>query len=103
MPRTSDRPSWEQDGNAAPVPHRLLPSHNPQRSKAKPAGCWTMPLVLLVLLSCSIAEGVRKFAEPIDRGGCRVDCRLAGEDFIMYSYETDSCWCQTADGSLVER
>ena len=101
MSRASDRPAWEQDGKEAPVPHRLPPAH-----KKVKAGCWSTALLILLalaLLGCGIADGVRKFAEPIDRGGCRVSCELAGEDFVTYAYETDSCWCQTANGSLVER
>lgn len=74
------------DGRSAPVPYRLPPS----RKKAR-AGCW--PVLLLALLGCGIAEGVRKFAEPIDRGGCKFDCERAGMEFASYHYETNTCRC----------
>lgn len=73
------------------------------------AGCWsTGTLLLLALLAlaaslaCVISDVVRKGAEPIDRGGCVLDCRRAGLELARYVYEIDGCWCRLPDGGEVE-
>lgn len=71
----------------------------------KPAGCWrtaALILVALALLDCGIIEGVRKFAEPVDTAGCRLDCKRAGLEFGSYEYRPHRCLCLNADGGEVE-
>ena len=45
-------------------------------------------LLSLLLLSCGI---VQKVAEPIDRSGCKIDCRKC--EFSKYIYATHECFC----------
>lgn len=58
-------------------------------------------LVLLVLLSLLILSCgvVKKVAEPIDKAGCKIDCREC--QFSKYVYETDDCYC-ICDGVEVQ-
>lgn len=80
----------------APVPYKLLPA---QRNVK--AGCW--PVFLLVaMLACSITQGVRKFAEPIDTAGCKADCRIVGLYMSRYRYEDDTCWCALEGGGEIK-
>jgi len=101
MSNNADRTAWERDAEQeAPVPYRLPPAH-----KTAKAGCWPiLPLILLslALLGCGIAEGVRQFAEPIDKGGCVTDCGLKGMEFSDYFYDTHTCLCLGADGSEIK-
>ena len=50
-------------------------------------------LVLLIILSLMILSCgvVKKVAEPIDKQGCKADCRKC--EFSRYIYETNSCFC----------
>ena len=84
------------NGRNAPVPYRLLP-----HKKAK-AGCWPVLLLALTLFACPVAEGVRQFAEPIDKDGCVTDCGLKGMEFSDYFYDTHTCLCLGADGSEIK-
>jgi len=92
------------DKQEAPVFYRLPPSHNKVR-----AGCWSTALILLALallslalLGCGLAEGVRKFAEPIDKNGCMTDCEREGMEFGSYVYESHTCRCLDVDGNTVD-
>ena len=42
----------------------------------------------LALLACGI---VQKVAEPIDKAGCKLDCRSC--EFSRYEYTGNHCWC----------
>jgi len=44
-------------------------------------------------LGCGLAEGVRKFAEPIDAAGCATDCEREGLEFSSYDYYSLKCFC----------
>jgi len=99
MKRTND------DKQQAPVPYRLPPARLPTPSQKLPAGRW--PALLLILLSlallgCGLAEGVRKFAEPIDKNGCMTDCEREGMEFGSYVYESHTCRCLDVDGNTVD-
>lgn len=76
----------------------------PPRQKAKAGRRSTALLILLILalLGCGIADGVRKFAEPVDTAGCRFDCGRAGMGFSNYVYVSNSCWCLGDDGHEVK-
>jgi len=79
------------------VKYRLPPAH--EDSPLAAAGCWHTGLLILLLLSCAVTEGVKKFAEPIDKDGCKVDCGRADMRFSRYYYETNTCHCWDADGN----
>jgi len=50
-------------------------------------------LALLIILSLTLLAcgTVQKVLEPIDRGGCRMDCRTC--EFSRYEYAANHCWC----------
>ncbi len=84
--------------------HLLLKREIAMKQRKVPAGCWPILILLaLALLGCKIGDDVLRLVESADTAGCKVLCDLAGESFVMYSYETDSCWCTSADGLPVER
>ena len=61
-------------------------------------------LILLIVLSvmllaCIGSEIVRKGAEPIDKQGCKIDCKEL--EFYSYDYPTHTCKCEARDGTIV--
>ena len=50
----------------------------------------------LALLACGV---VQKVAEPIDRQGCKVDCKSC--EISRYEYAGNHCWC-ICDGVEVQ-
>jgi len=94
--RNADRPIHEQDGG--PVPHHLPPRRSPTRPQSVKAGCWPVLLLVLTLFACPVAEGVRQFAEPIDKTGCFYDCGREGLEFSSYDYYSLKCFCLDTDG-----
>ena len=49
-------------------------------------------LISLLLSSCGV---VQKVAEPIDKQGCKIDCRKC--EFSRYIYATHECFCLCDD------
>ena len=72
----------------------------------RPAGCWGtaihLSFITLLLLACSAATAVQKFAEPIDRIGCETDCRAADFTFSRYEYHHHACYCLDSQGQEIE-
>lgn len=59
-----------------------------------------IPILLIILVLLSLSCGiVKKVAEPIDKQGCKIDCRDC--EFSRYIYETNSCFCN-CDGAEVQ-
>jgi len=56
-------------------------------------------LVSLMLLACVGSGVVKKVAEPVDKQGCKIDCKEL--EFYSYDYSTLTCKCKTKDGSIV--
>ncbi|MFH1560476.1 MAG: hypothetical protein ABID84_03595 [Chloroflexota bacterium] len=56
-------------------------------------------ILSLMLLGCSMVQVVQKVAEPIDQGGCRVDCRKC--EFSHYDYYSHHCYC-SCDGIEIQ-
>jgi len=56
-------------------------------------------ILSLTLLSCIGSELVRKGAEPIDRQGCKIDCKDL--EFYSYDYPTHTCKCKTKDEQII--
>ena len=55
----------------------------------------------LPLLACAGSGIVRKFAEPIDKGTCKVDCKMARMKFYEYDYWKDRCDCEDSNGDII--
>ena len=53
-------------------------------------------ILSLMLLGCGVVQTV---AEPIDRQGCKADCRACG--FSRYEYAAHHCWC-VCDGIEIQ-
>lgn len=58
--------------------------------------CFLLIALTVALLACGV---VKKMAEPIDRNGCKIDCREC--QFSRYIYETHHCFC-LCDGVEVQ-
>lgn len=58
-------------------------------------------LLNLFLIACVGSEMVRKGAEPIDKGLCKVDCSRNGMTFSDYTYSSDTCYCKDAEGNII--
>ncbi len=56
-------------------------------------------LVSLMLLACVGSGAVKKVAEPIDKQGCKIDCKEL--EFYSYDYPTHTCKCKTKNGSII--
>ena len=54
-------------------------------------GCFSLVLVILLALSLLACGVVQKVAEPIDKQGCRTDCRNC--EFSQYEYAAHHCYC----------
>ena len=68
-------------------------------------GLMTFLIIVLILATivCLLGCGVvQRFAEPIDRGACKVHCeRTLKAEFSRYSYSSDSCYCKLEDGNEI--
>ena len=58
-------------------------------------------LINLMLLACVGSEAIKKIAEPIDKQGCKLDCKRAGMEFYGYEYYTNTCKGKTLGGEIV--
>ena len=69
------------------------------RGAERGRGCFSLVLVILLSLSLLACGVVKKVIEPIDKQGCKADCRQC--EFSRYVYETDDCFC-TCDGHEIQ-
>ena len=58
-----------------------------------------LTVLSVMLLACIGSEIVRKGAEPIDKQGCKIDCKDL--EFYSYDYPTHTCKCKAKDGTVV--